>query len=308
VPLSESPNPTPAASARDHHIATIDGFVLGARLWTLAGAAAPTTVAVINAGAGISSVYYDRFAAFLAEAGCPTIVYDYRGIGLSRPPSLRGFEASVEQWGSKDCAALLTWLSKQYPRARRLVIGHSVGGFLTGFAENGHLIDRMLLVSAHTGYWRDYAYGARAGMYCLWHGVMPILTRMVGYFPGRRLHLLEDLPAGVAYQWAARRKPDFWWNLRLPDGSADTVLIESLIARFHAIRARTLALQFSDDPFATEAATDRILGLFANCEATRLRIGPADVGGQKIGHFGFFRSRFRTTLWRRVAESLVEHT
>ena len=259
---------------------------------------------MINAGAGIKAAYYDRFAAYLAEAGFPTIVYDYRGIGHSRPGSLNGFDASVEQWGSKDCAAALNWLAERFPGAQRLVIGHSVGGFLTGFAENGHLIDRMLLVSAHTGYWRDYAWRARPSMYFLWHVLMPMVTRVVGYFPGRRLHLLEDLPAGVAYQWALRRKPDFWWNLRLPDGAPDTALIETLIARFRAIRARTLAIRFADDPFATEAATDRILSLFSNCDSTRLLIGPADVGGQAIGHFGFFRSRFRATLWERVVKWL----
>jgi len=98
--------------------------------------------------------------------------------------------------------------------------------------------------------------------------------------------------------------PDFWWNLKLPDGSPDTALLGVLLARFHAVRARTLALQLSDDPFATRAATDRILALFANCEAERVEIAPADVGGQPVGHFGFFRSRFRATLWRLVADWL----
>lgn len=297
-------DPPPAAAAHDLAIVAADGFALGARLWSVPGSAAPAAVAMVNAGAGIRSVYYERFAAFLAEAGCPTLVYDYRGIGQSRPPSLRGFAASVEDWGSKDCAAVLGWLASNFPGARRLVIGHSVGGFLTGFAENGHLIDRMLLVSAHTGYWRDYAPRARLGMYLLWHGLMPAVTRAVGYFPGRRLHLLEDLPAGAALQWAARRRPDFWWNLTLADGSPDTARIDALIARFRAVRAPTLALRFSDDPFATEAATGRILGLYAGCAAECVEIGPADAGGQPIGHFGFFRSRFRPTLWDRVVDWL----
>jgi predicted alpha/beta hydrolase len=141
-------------------------------------------------------------------------------------------------------------------------------------------------------------------MYLLWHALMPALTRVVGYFPGRRLHLLEDLPAGVAFEWANRRDADFWWNLRGKDGKPDSARIENAVRRFMAIRARTLALSFTDDVFATEAATGRILGLYRNCPATRIVVGPADVGGQKIGHFGFFRSRFRYTLWPRVVEWL----
>jgi predicted alpha/beta hydrolase len=212
--------------------------------------------------------------------------------------------ASVEDWGSKDCAAVIGWLAKRFPGAKRIVIGHSVGGFVTGFVNNGPMIDRMVLVGAHTGYWRDYALRARPGMYLLWHGLMPSVTRVVGYFPGRRLRLLEDLPAGVALEWAGRRRPDFWWNRRTPDGGADNAWREDALGRFRAIRAPTLSLRFTDDAFATLAATDRVLGLYENCPATRLALSPADVGGQKIGHFGFFRSRFRDTLWQRVLEWL----
>lgn len=281
-----------------------DGFPLKARLWAPEDAEDAVRVALINAGAGITSAYYNKFAQYLAESGYPTVVYDYRGIGGSRHGSLRGFVASVDEWGSKDCAAILFWLACRYPSAKRLAVGHSIGGFLTGFAANGHLIDEMVLIGAHTGYWGDYAARARPGMYLLWHVVMPILTQVFGYFPGRRLHVLEDLPKGVALQWASRHRPDFWWNLRSEDGSLDQALIGALLDRFQSIHARTLVVRFSDDPFATAAATSRILSLFMNCESSSLQIAPRDVESQKIGHFGFFRSRFRALLWPRVTDWL----
>ena len=162
----------------------------------------------------------------------------------------------------------------------------------------------MVLVGAHTGYWRDYAARARLRMYLLWHVLMPALTHVVGYFPGRTLHLLEDLPAGVALEWANRRRPEFWWNVTLPDGTPDFGRIENAMRCFQAIHAPTLSIRFSDDPFATEAATLRVLALYQNCPATQMVLGPSDAGGQKIGHFGFFRSRFRDTLWPRVLEWL----
>jgi predicted alpha/beta hydrolase len=282
-----------------------DGYCLGARAWSVADAPAPGWAALINAGAGIAGGYYDRFAAFLAESGIPTLIYDYRGIGRSRPTSLKGFEASVEQWGSMDCAAALDWVATRFPRARRIVVGHSIGGFVAGFVTNGALIDRMLLVGAHTGYWRDYAASARPAMFLLWHVLMPAVTRAVGYFPGRRLHLLEDLPKGIALEWASRRKPEFWWHLRREDGAPDVELINHLKARFSSIACPTLALRFIDDPFATSAATDRILGLYTDTSPVQLVLGPADVNGQQIGHFGFFRSRFRELLWSRVLEHLL---
>jgi predicted alpha/beta hydrolase len=155
----------------------------------------------------------------------------------------------------------------------------------------------MVLVGAHTGYWGDYAPAARPWMYLLWHAFMPAVTHLVGYFPGRRLHMLEDLPRGVALEWAARRKPDFWWNLRRPDGQPDSARIDEVLGRFRSIRASVLALRFEDDPFATAAATERVLGLYSGCAAEQRLITRADARGQKIGHFGFFRSRFREALW-----------
>ena len=287
-------------------LSATDNYPLAAKLWVNSALPSPAIAAVINAGAGVGSRYYDRFAQFLAGVGVPTLIYDYRGIGQSRPRSLRNFSTSVEEWGSKDCAAALTWLAAQFPGAKRLVIGHSVGGFVTGFVTNGRLIDKLVLIGAHTGYWRDYSPWARPSMYLLWHLLMPALTRAVGYFPGRMLRLIDDLPAGVALEWANRRQPDFWLDKGTPNAARDRSWQDEVLSRFRAIHARTLAVRFTDDPFGTEVATSRILNLYENCVATTMTIEPIAVGGQKIGHFGFFRSRFRDTLWVRVAEWLRE--
>ena len=293
------------AQAEHLLVRAIDGYPLDARLWLRPDTKNPTFVALINAGTGIAQSYYERFAAYLARAGVPTITYDYRGIGRSRPATLKGFVASVEDWGRLDCAAIIEWLATRYPFASRVVVGHSVGGFVTGFVTNGARIHHMLLIGAHTGFWGDYGARLRPWMYLLWHAFMPAVTRTFGYFPGRRLHLLEDLPAGVAIEWANRRKADFWWNLRTPDGAPDSARVDELIGRFRAIRARVLALRFTDDPFGTDAATRRVIELYANSVATVHALGPMDVGYARIGHFGFFRSRFKTTLWPHVTNWLA---
>jgi predicted alpha/beta hydrolase len=297
--------PFAAAEALDVSLCSQDNFFLAGRLWTSPLGTKPRYVGLVNAGAGIASRYYDRFAAYLAESGVPTLVYDYRGIGRSRPHSLRGFKTSVEDWGSKDCAAALSWLHDGFPEAKCVVVGHSIGGFVTGFVTNGALIDKMLLIGAHTGYWRDYSHAARPLMFLLWHVFMPSITALLGYFPGKQLRLLEDLPKGVALEWAGRLKPEFWWHLKQVDGTPDTARTQNLLVRFAAIRAKTLAVRFTDDPFATDQATTRILELFVSASVARLVLSPADGGGQPIGHFGFFDSRFRSTLWPLVIDALL---
>jgi predicted alpha/beta hydrolase len=63
----------------------------------------------------------------------------------------------------------------------------------------------MLTVGAQYAYWRDYARARRLRLFLKWHMAMPSLTALCGYFPGKTLGWLEDLPAGVAKDWSFRR-------------------------------------------------------------------------------------------------------
>ena len=282
-----------------------DGYPIAATLWAAGSADPPARYVVVNAGAGIPARYYDRFASWLADRGLPTLTYDYRGIGASAPPSLKDFRASVEDWGSKDYAAVADAMAGRYPGAKASVVGHSIGGFVTGLAPGGERLDRLVLVGAHTGYWRDYARRVRLPMFVTWHLAMPALTRAVGYFPGRRFGLPEDLPAGVARDWSQRRRPEPWWNLRGADGLPDRARIAEVVARFDAFRAETLVVSLADDPFATPEATARIAALFRNCAIRERTIDPRAAGLPRVGHFGFFRSRMRDALWPIVGDFLA---
>ena len=93
-------------------------------------------VVVVHCGAGIPASRYQNFAAFLAAAGIPTLTYDYRGIGQSRPGSLRGYAAELEDWSEYDCAAAIAWLRARFPDTEIVGIAHSVGAWVVGGAGN----------------------------------------------------------------------------------------------------------------------------------------------------------------------------
>jgi predicted alpha/beta hydrolase len=164
----------------------------------------------------------------------------------------------------------------------------------------------MVFVGAHTGYWRDYARWARPLMWAMWHALMPAVTRTLGYFPARRFGFPEDLPAGVAYDWAARTRPDFERNYLLPDGSLDRPRLAVVRGRFRALTADVLSITLSDDPFATPTATARLRGLFSGCRFDERRIDPRRIGLRKVGHFGFFRTAARDALWPIVFDWLIQ--
>jgi predicted alpha/beta hydrolase len=275
-----------------------DAYPLAGTLFESHQLGRPKRVVVVNSGAGVSASYYGRFAGWLAAAGIPTLTYDYRGIGRSRPQSLRRFSASIEDWGSKDCAAAIRTLLERYPGTPIADVGHSIGCFLTGFVNWRREIDRMVFVTPHTGYFGDYAPRLRPLMWFVWHLFMPAVTSVFGYFPGRLLQLPEDLPRGVAKEWANRRKPDFWWNLRRPDGSPDLELRDRLLGKFAAFHGSALAIRITDDAFSTSAGSRRVAGLFTNLAWKDLTSSPQPTGAlAEIGHFGFFRANCKDALW-----------
>ena len=219
------------------------------------------------------------------------VVYDYRGIGDSRGNSIRWLQADITDWGSKDCAAILRATQARYPSVPLSLIGHSIGSIVPGFVKNPPKIERMVLISPHTGFLGDYAARGRAGLFLRWHVMMPLVTHLVGYYPGRLFGLPEDLPYGVAVQWARRR---FRRDTR--NDTKD--------ALFSHLESKVLVIRPEDDPFATIDAATRVRSHFPNTYFWDyvLRV-PA--GGRAIGHFGFFNPRNRESAWTIAREWLL---
>ena len=277
-----------------------DGTRLGGLVWAHATPVADRSVVVVHSATSVRCRYYTRFAQHLHAAGHDVIVYDYRGIGDSRPARLRGMDASWLDWGMLDAEAALQHALAAFPGRPLDAVGHSFGGCAAGLAPSAHRVRRLVTVGAQYAYWRDYAPGARWRMVLQWHVAMPLLARLLGHVPARRLGWMEDTPRGVALDWASPRA-------RLEDRpSGRRAGLAGPPPSFAAVRADLLAVTTTDDPFGTVAATDRLLGYYTGCRRTHLRVAPADIGATAIGHFGFFHSRFEATLWPLAAAWLAE--
>ncbi len=147
----------------------------------------------------------------------------------------------------------------------------------------------MLTVGAQYAYWRDYAPGHRARLFLKWHAAMPMATALLGYFPGRKLGWLEDLPAGVAYEWSFRRAR---MELSYPPEKRDRIM-----RRFAAVTAPILAISVSDDPFGTVQAIRRTLCYYSSAKRTEVLLSPSDLGFETIGHFSLFHKRNAASFW-----------
>ncbi|WP_210275294.1 alpha/beta hydrolase family protein [Martelella soudanensis] len=271
-----------------------DGMGLGGFIWRHADGERP--VVVISAATSVRCRYYARFADYLFGNGFNVITYDYRGIGESRPRSLRGFDADWVDWGENDLEGALRHAETAFPGQVIHVVAHSIGGFAIGLAPSSHKIGRILTVGSQFAYWRDYAAGHRLRMYAKWHIVMPMVTALAGYFPAKRLGWMEDTPAGVVSDWSGM-KARFEETVRQDRIIDDQRQSEELRQRFTGATAPILAIGLDDDPHGTPAAIDRLLAYFTASHRRHWRIRPDDIGVETIGHFAFFHDRFKDSLW-----------
>jgi len=272
-----------------------DGFVLHGHLWPSQHPGSGLGLVIINAATGVLAKYYHYYARYLAEQGFTALTYDYRGIGASRPNSLRGVGFRWRDWGELDFDAAVHWAREWGARERGVegplsVVGHSIGGFLPGFAPAAAKVDRILSVGAQYAFWRDYAPAQRMSLFLKWHVAMPALTAMFGYFPGKRLGWLEDLPAGVAYEWSFRRA-------RL-EQSFPAHEHQDLLSRFAQVSAPILAIGVSDDEFGTPEALRRGLEYYSGSPREMVMFEPSALGFGEIGHFSLFHARHREGFWR----------
>jgi predicted alpha/beta hydrolase len=276
------------ATPRPVAIPCSDGVMLGGHFWKATGGECGGTV-IVNPATGVLARYYGRYAAFLAAHGFDVWTYDYRGIGESRPADLRRCGYRWRDWGEKDFEAVLRLAGARAGEAPLLVVGHSIGGFLPGLAESAPAIDRMLTVGAQYAYWPDYAPRHRTRLFLKWHVAMPLITAACGYFPGKRLGWLEDLPAGVADEWSFR-------GARM-ERSHPRAERRKILRRFAAVTAPILAVTVSDDDFATPRAVRRALDYYRNAAKCEALLTPADLGMDAVGHFGLFHDRHASGFW-----------
>jgi predicted alpha/beta hydrolase len=280
-------DPEPADTGQPFVFNAADGQALAAH-WHASRVGPPRGVAVLAPAAGVPQSFYARFAQWLSGQGIGVLRFDFRGIGASRPARLRGFEADLSHWAHDLDAALACALERGGALPVSL-IGHSIGGFLAPATPHAPRLHRLVLVGAQSAYWRDFPHPQRWPMALLWHGLLPALTGLVGYFPARALRLGEDLPRGVAMQWAMRPWRDPWHDETFAAGYARALPPVHLIAA-------------ADDPFATPAALARVAVHFRAAAPQMHTIAAGGSAARRIGHFNLFRSPCAQQVWPRLLQ------
>lgn len=242
---------------------------------------------------GVPRRFYQPFAQFLAGAGYDVLSIDYRGIGDSG----RGCDVSsirLVDWGRLDVDAALRWLWENSKAQRRVLVGHSLGGQLPGLTPESEGLAGLVLVGASCPYPGLYPLLPRLRMLLMWRVLTPLLSRNRSYFPARRIGFSSvDVPARAMRDWARwGLSPDYLFD---PRHGLDT-------ARYAQLSLPLLAYSFADDDFAVRAAVDALVARYPAARVDRRHV---DVQRpESIGHFGYFSTRMRGSLWAQTADWL----
>lgn len=271
-------------------IPALDGFPLAASRFDTNGDDGGRVI-LVSPATGVRRGIYRHLAGFLAERGAVVVTWDWRGTGESRPESLRGFPASLRTWGEQDLGGLLRWARESHPGAKVGLIGHSFGGQALGLAPDAVHLDAAVTLAAQSGYLGHWPWRLRAPLIGLWYALMPVLARTLGYFPARRLGFGEDLPRGVALEWARWcRRPRYFGDW----------------SGHRRFEVPVLGFSVEDDPIAPRRAVDALHAEFGGA-VTRRYLAPRDLGVRRLGHFEFLRPGVAPALWEEIASWLEVH-
>ena len=268
-------------------VPTADGRAIQATVYR--PSVEPRAAVLIVPAMGVGQRYYTAFAEWLKAEGYAVATFDYWGTGLSRGGPMRRVETDVVGWAREDCHAMIGAAEALAPGRPLYWIGHSLGGQILGFLPEPGRIAKVVTVACGSGYWVENAPAIKWQAWLLWHVVAPPLTGLFGYFPGGRFGMVGDLPKGVIRQW--RRwclDPEYAVGAEGPEARA----------RFAALTLPITSLSFTDDEMMSERNTASMHGFYAGAPRVMKRIAPAEIGVERIGHFGFFKPVFERTLWR----------
>jgi predicted alpha/beta hydrolase len=275
-------------------VAASDGHPLAAHRHEPAGQ--PRGSVVIAPAMAIAQGFYAGFAAWLATQGFVAWTFDYRGTGESWPGPKRGAPGTLDDWCGKDYDAVLQAAHARHPGLPLFALGHSFGGQCAPLLPSRHLLAGLVNIAVGSGAMRHNTPRIRRQAPLLWYLLVPLLCPVFGFFPGRRLGVIGDVPAGAMRQW--RR-----WCL-----DPDYLLGAEPRARpaYASARFPVLGLSFPDDELLLEAGSAMLHDAYGRAVDYRL-VRPESVGLERIGHFGFFRPAAQAGLWPLVSQWLGAH-
>lgn len=251
-------------------------------------------ILLINSATGVKQQIYFSFAQFFSEQGFIVMTYDYRGIGLSKPDKMKGFEASMRIWGTKDYKAVTNYIKTNFSDYQKFCLGHSVGALILGMNEDSEMFEEFIFVGTQNAFVGNLKFKTKIEAYLGFGIAQPLSTKLLGYFPADWFGLGESLPSGSAFDWR---------TLILNKKSTNKLLEKS--ENFSKnLNQKVFVVRAEDDAWLTEKGVKSLLqDTYPNLKPTYRLIKTTESEKNEIGHINFFRS-YNKKLWNIILKEL----
>lgn len=264
-----------------------DGYRLGATLYP--ARVDETARIVIGSATGVPQGFYRRFAEYASERGYTVLTMDYRGVGSSRPPRLKGFEMRFLDWATLDLAAAVAHQADG--DTPLFLVGHSFGGHALGLLPNHQRLAGAYLFGVGAGWHGWMPQPERTRIWLVWNVLLPVMTRVAGYMPWKSLGAGEDLPLGVYRDW--RR----WCSF--PHFFFDDPKLPQIAEIYARVRLPIVAANALDDLWALPRSRDAFVRGYRQAALERRDIDAKKEGLGVLGHMGYFRQHAQP-LWQEA--------
>jgi len=249
------------------------------------------SVVIISPAMGMPQTLYEKFAFFLTGHGYAVISYDYTGFGLSLKGPLKYCKTTARELGELDGKTVIDFAKQAYPDLKLQWIGHSLGGQLLGIMPNANELSNAITVASGTGYWLYNKPQVRRTIWFVWYVIAPLSTKILGYFPGKALGIVADLPPNVIDQW--RR----WCCHKDYASGVEGPVIRK---RYASLKTPVKCISFTDDHFLTKRNVEGLHNQFTSAEVDYIDVKPEAIGIDFVGHLNWYKEKFKHKIWQEI--------
>ena len=293
MPLGETPA-GPAATEDDGQLVWLDaadGWRLALRDFSPPVPHPDKPVVLVFAAMGAPARAYRRLCRWFAGQGYPIATLDTRGTGESLPIACRGVDFGVSKHLYEDWPAAIAWARLSHPGRRIVLLGHSIGGQLSGIFSglNPGIVSALVLLTTTSVWFRSTPFFSRwlRGLHMF--SAFSLWARRHGWLDGSVFDWGLPLSRQVVLDWAR-------WGFTGRYSDTEKRNLDGALA---SVELPVLSISFTDDlRLAPKEACDDYVRRLPKARLTRWHLAPGDIGLPEAGHFVHLRGA--PELWRRI--------
>jgi predicted alpha/beta hydrolase len=250
---------------------------------------------LVFAAMGAPARAYRRLCRWFAAQGYPIATLDLRGTGESLPIPRRGIDFGISAHLYEDWPAAVAWARRTYPNRKLVLLGHSIGGQLSGIyaGQNPGMVSALVLLTTTSVWFRSTPFLKRQlrGLYMF--AAFSLWARWHGWLDGAVFNWGLPLARQVVLDWAR-------WGFSGRYSDTEKRNLDGAIA---AVDLPVLSVSFTDDVgLAPKEACDDYVRRMPKAQLTRWHLTPQEIGLQEASHFTHLRGA--DEFWRRVDDWL----